>query len=264
MEFLVNPMSISLRTLTSFWLLVLLAAPAIAENVNQLAQLLSTKKCPMCDLSGSGLVFADLTGANLAGANLAGANLSQANLSGANLTGANLSGTSFNSANLTGADLRGAIMNGTDLRGAYLTNANFTATNLDSAFVQGVVGMPTNAGTPELFFGWGLLESRKGNFKAALSNYNKALNLDPHFAPGYLGRGLALLKMGDETAAKQNVEYASKLFEEEKNTDGYDTAQNFLKNLQAMQDARANGAGTPQLDAIVRGVASLALQFLLR
>jgi Flp pilus assembly protein TadD len=155
-------------------------------------------------------------------------------------------------------------MNGTDLRGAYLTNANLTATNLDSAYVQGSMGMPTNAGTPELFFGWGLLESRKGNFKAALSNYNKALSIDPHFAPGYLGRGLALLRLGDEAAAKQNVEYASQLFEEEKNTDGYDTAQNFLKNLQAMQEAREKGAGTPQLDAIVRGVASLALQFLLR
>ena len=238
--------------------------PAIAENPEDLQKLLATKQCPFCDLSGAGLVLANLRGANLAGANLSGANLNQANLAGANLTGANLTGTSLQQANLTGANLKGAIMDGTDLRGAYLSNAQLTATNLDSAFMQGAIGTPTEAGSPELFYGWGLLETRKGQYRSALAHYRKALDINPQFAPAYLGRGVAYLRLGDENAAKQNVEYAAQLFEKEDNQEGYTATQDFLKNLQAMQDARNNGAGTPQLDAIVRGVASLALQFLLR
>ena len=241
------------------------ALPVKAENIEQLSQLLRTKQCQFCDLSNAGLVFANLTGANLSGANLAGANLSQANLTGANLSGANLSGTSFNSANLTGANLNGAIVNGADLRGAYLTNVSLVGTSMDTAYVQGAIGMPNNAGSPEMFYGWGLLEAQKGNYKAALTNYDKALAIDPNFAQGYLGRGLAFLRLGNENSAKQNVEYAAKLFQEQKNADGYETAQNFLKNLEAVQTARNNNGGSsPQLDGIIRGVASLALQFLLK
>jgi len=240
------------------------AGPVVAENYEDLNQLLATKKCPLCDLSGAGLVMANLRGANLVGANLSGANLNQANLSGANLSGANLTHTALNGANLTGANLSGAILNNTDLRGAYLHQVNFTAVNLSKAYVQGAMGMPQEAGTPELFYGWGLLETRKGNYRSALTNYNKALGLDPDFAPGYLGRGLAYLRLGDEQTAQQNVEYAAILFKAQENQAGYETAQGFLKNLQEMEAARNQGAGTPQLDAIVRGVASLALQFLLK
>ena len=54
-----------------------LSTPLLAENLSHLSQLLSTKECPFCDLSGSGLVMS-----NLAGAKLNGANLSQAAISG--------------------------------------------------------------------------------------------------------------------------------------------------------------------------------------
>ena len=239
--------------------------PVKAENIEHLSQLLRTKQCQFCDLSRAGLVFANLEGANLAGANLAGANLSQAKLAGANLSGANLSRTSFTGADLTGANLNGAIANGTDFRGAYLSNVSLIGTSMDLAYVQGAIGMPSNAGSPEMFYGWGLLEAQKGNYKAALTNYDKALAINPNFAQGYLGRGLAFLRLGNENAAKQNVEYAAKLFEEQKNPEGYETAQNFLENLEAVQTARNNNGGAnPQLDGIIRGVASLAMQFLLK
>ncbi|MFM6437017.1 MAG: pentapeptide repeat-containing protein, partial [Microcystis panniformis] len=65
------------------------------EDLNHLQQLLSTRQCPQCDLSGSGLVQSNLVGAKLNGANLVGANLSQANLSGADLSGANLTSASL-------------------------------------------------------------------------------------------------------------------------------------------------------------------------
>ena len=232
--------------------------PAHAGNFEDLAQLLNSKKCPLCDLREAGLVMVDLSRADLTGADLSGANLSQADLSGANLSGASLNG-----ADLTGANLNGAITTGTDFRGAFFDNATFVNTNLDAAYMQGARGMSTDAGTPQLFYGWGLLETRQGNLQSALNHYDKALAIDPNFAPGYLGRGLALLKIGNEAAAKQNVEYAALLFEEQENEVGKLTSEQFLENLDRLQDKRRRGAGSPRLDAIVRGVASMAFKYLL-
>ncbi|MEG4284751.1 pentapeptide repeat-containing protein [Microcoleus sp. A006_D1] len=83
------------------------------KTLNQLRQLLTTKQCHKCDLSGVNLSETDLHDANLSGANLTGANLKGANLLGANLTGANLKG-----ANLLGANLAGSLLKRADLSGA--------------------------------------------------------------------------------------------------------------------------------------------------
>lgn len=243
--------------------LVGLSLPAIAENLTHLNQLLSTKACQFCDLSNSGLVMADLSGAQLSGANLVGANLSQANLTGADLSGANLSGASLHGANLTGANLRGAILNGTDLRNSYLYNVDVSNTNLDAAYMQGAIGIPTNAGTSELFYGWGLLETKKGNYQASLNHYNKALSLDPDFAPAYLARAFTLLRLGNEQGAIQNAEIAAKLFEEQNDTQGQNVSQSFIAQIEAFQEARNQGQQNGQMDNIIRGVASLVLRFLL-
>ena len=240
-----------------------LATTAIADNFQDLSQLLSTKKCPLCDLRGAGLVMVNLTRADLTGADLSGANLSQADLTGANLAGANLTGASLFGANLAGANLNGAITDGTDFREAYFDRATFINTKLEDAYMQGAKAISSSAGTPQLFYGWGLLETRQGNYQSALGNYDKALTIDPNFAPGYLGRGLALLKIGNEAAAKENVEYAALLFEEQEDEVGLKTSEQFLENLAEMQDARKRGAGNPQLDGIVRGVASMAFKYLL-
>lgn len=234
-----------------------------AENFDDLNQLLSSKKCPLCDLRGAGLVMINLSRADLTGADLSGANLSGADLTGANLAGANLTGASLHGANLSGANLNGAITQDTDFRRAYFGRASFINTNLEAAYMQGVQGLSPSAATPQLFYGWGLLETNQGNYKSALNHYDKALEIDPDFAPGYLGRGLALLKIGNEASAQQNVEYAQLLFEENEDEVGVQTSERFLEDLENMQEARRKGAGTPQLDAIVRGVASLAFQYLL-
>jgi len=76
---------------------------AIAANADQVQQLLSTKKCSLCDLSD-----AQLGGKPLAGADLSGANLSNAVLYGTDLRGANLAGAVLNGANLKAANLTGA------------------------------------------------------------------------------------------------------------------------------------------------------------
>ncbi len=257
-------MKITCISLTALFTTFGVVFPVRAENLAHLSQLLSTKQCQLCDLSGSGLVMANLAGASLIGANLAGANLSQANLTGADLRGANLSGASLYGANLTGANLSSATLNGTDLRGAYLINTNLTGTNLELAYLQGAKGISQNAGTPELFYGWGLIETKEGNYREAIDHHNKALTLDPEFAPAYLARGYALLRLGNEQGAIVNAEMASQLYEKQENPQGQETADNFAKNIEAFQEARKKDRGTPQLDGIVRGVASLALQFLLK
>ncbi|MEG4801410.1 pentapeptide repeat-containing protein [Microcoleus sp. ARI1-B5] len=85
------------------------------KNLDTVRQLLTTKQCQNCDLSGVNLSEADLHDANLTRANLTKANLKGANLLGANLTGANLKG-----ANLFGANLAGTILKNADLSGAIM------------------------------------------------------------------------------------------------------------------------------------------------
>lgn len=93
--------------------------PAHGDSLDEnIAALLSTNKCPGCDLRGANLVDAnlfeaDLSGADLSGADLTDANLKSANLSNANLSNANLTDADLSNANLNGVNLTGAVVNGT-------------------------------------------------------------------------------------------------------------------------------------------------------
>lgn len=240
--------------------------PARAENIEQLRQFLATKQCQQCDLSGSGLVLANLAGADLRGANLSGANLSQANLSGANLAGANLSGASFNGANLTAANLRGASVNGTDFRNVYFVNADLTGVSLDKAYVQGAVGIPDSAGNPEMFYGWGLMENKQGNFNAALQYYNKALDLNPKYAEAYLARSMVQYHFGNSAQATQDAKTASELFQEQQNPAGYQAAENFIAGMEAIAKRKtdAPSGSTAGIERVLQTVGGLLLQFFLR
>jgi tetratricopeptide (TPR) repeat protein len=232
-----------------------------AENLEHVSQLLATKQCSQCDLSGTGLVMANLSGANLSGANLSGANLSQANLSQANLSGASLNG-----ANLSGANLSGANLNGTDLRRAYLINTNLKGAKLDTAYVEGTIGIPNYAGTPEQFYSWGLVEMRRGNFTAAIEFYNKALTSDSSFAPAYLARGIAYYRLDNEQKATEDAQIASQLFDGQKNFSGHEASQNFLKGMELArkaeleeQEGQKGGGG---IGGVIQGVLPFLLQFL--
>ncbi len=234
-----------------------------AENLEQLSQLLSTKQCSQCDLSNAGLVTSNLAGANLAGANLVGANLSNANLQGADLSGANLSGASLNGAILIGANLGNATLSGTDLRNAYLGNANLTGVSLDTAYVQGAVGLSNYSGTPVQFQAWGLQEAEKGNYRSAIEYYNRALNIDPTYAPAYLARGLTYYRLGNEPIAIQNGQVASQLFQEQKNESGYQTSQTFLTNIEiARKINNQEPEGGLGLDKVFNAVFPLLQLFL--
>ena len=246
---------------------ITIAAPTKAESLTDLTQLLNTKKCAQCDLSNSGLVQANLTGANLFQANLAGANLSQANLAGADLRGANLTGASLHGANLTGANLAGVNLTGADLRNAYIANTILTEVDLDVARVEGIKGIAETAATAEQFHRWGVRESQRGNYNAAVSHYRKAINIDPEFAPAYLGLGIIQYDFDRRQEASQNTKIAAKLFKQQKHELGYKTATDFQQKMALIKKAEENAAekegGLGHVGKFMGSIGSVLLQLLL-
>lgn len=244
-----------------------ISVPAQAESLNDLNQLLSTKKCAQCDLNNAGLVQANLSQANLVEANLVGANLSQANLMGADLSGANLSGTSLHGANLTGANLTGANLAGTDLRNSYVGDANLAKVNLDSAHLEGIRGLAETAASAEQFHRWGVQEAEQGNYNGAIAHYNKAIKLDPELAPAYLGLAIIQYNFDYRAKAEANTELAAQLFKQQEHELGHQTAVNFQQRMALIQEAEENAVkkegGLGNVGKLMGSVGSLLLQFLL-
>jgi uncharacterized protein YjbI with pentapeptide repeats len=247
---------------TTVLLLTSVTTTARAENISHLRQLLSTKSCEQCDLSGSGLVTNDLAGAKLERANLVGANLSQANLSGANLRGANLTGASLNGANLTGADLRGANLTGTDLRSAYLTNANVQGVDIRHAYLQGAVGIPTILGTADDFYKWGYAEWQKNDFASAVEHYDRAISLKPQFPGAYLARAMAKFRLQDDTGAVKDAMVAERLFFAQADREGTQVSQALLAKIKmANQPTQSGGTGNGNVVDLITGLSSMLLKF---
>lgn len=253
-----TPILITTTLLTT----VCLVTPAWSANSEHVKQLLATRQCQGCDLSGAGLVLANLSGANLSGANLSGANLSRANLVGADLGGANLSGTSLYGANLSGAKLSGADLNVADLRDAYLLNTDLSAAKLSGANLQGAIGITPQFAKAEDFYSWGIAEGRKGDHTGAIDYLNQALSINPNFAAAYLARGVAHYQLFDGAAAIRDAKSAEQLFLAQGNAEGYQTAENFVKELQAIQNPSKPKSKSNFLN-VLGGIASFLLQFLL-
>jgi uncharacterized protein YjbI with pentapeptide repeats len=245
-----------LSLLTSF------TAIAQAADSSQLQQLLSTKKCAECDLTGAGLVMNDLTGAKLERANLVGANLSQANLTGADLRGANLAGASLNGANLMGADLRGANLTGTDLRSAYLVNANLQGLDIRNAYLQGAIGIPTTLGTAEDFYKWGYASWEKNDFAGAIENYDRALSLKPLFPGAYLARAMAKFRSQDDRGAVKDAMVAERIFFSQADREGTQVAQALIAKIKlAGQPTQTNNVGNGNVVDLLTGLSSMLLKF---
>ncbi len=240
---------------------ICLAPPALAGNPEHTRQLLATKQCENCDLSGEGLVLANLSGANLRGANLSGSNLSRANLSGADLSGANLSGASLYGANLSNTKLDGSDLTGADLRDAYLANVGLADATLNATNLQGAIAIPNQAGKPEDFYRWGIAQGQKGDPKGAIEYFNQALSINSKYAPAYMARGVARYQLLDRAGAMRDAQRAKMLFLTQRNNDGYQTAQAFVQELQAPQTAIAKSK--PNFFNFLGGVSSLLLKFLL-
>lgn len=240
---------------------ICLASPALAGNPEHIKQLLATKQCEGCDLSGEGLVLANLSGANLRGANLSSANLSQANLSGADLSGANLSGASLYGANLSNTKLDGSDLTGADLRNAYLANVGLVDAKLNATNLQGAIAIPNQAGKPEDFYRWGIAQGQKGDPQGAIEYFNQALSINSKYAPAYMARGVARYQLLDRAGAMRDAQRAKMLFLTQRNNNGYQTAQAFVQELQTPQTAIPKSK--PNFFNFLGGVSSLLLKFLL-
>ncbi|MCL2930908.1 MAG: pentapeptide repeat-containing protein [Trichodesmium sp. MAG_R03] len=227
--------------------------PAIAENIQHIQRLLSSKQCPNCELIGVGLVLANLQGANLEGANLSGANLSRANLTGANLSGANLTGTSLFGANLIGANLSGANLAGTDLRSAYLTSANLTGVELKNAFLLGVVGMPSHVGEAEDFYWLGITEAKAGHYKDAVKYYNQAISMKSDLAAAYFARSMAFADLGNLDAALTDAEKSREIFVSKGSKKGEELSQYLVEII----DLRLNPPKPKKPNQFVQAIGSL-------
>ncbi|MBD2345111.1 pentapeptide repeat-containing protein [Anabaena subtropica] len=246
---------------TTFITTISLTNIAQAANQEHIRQLLATKQCQNCDLSGAGLVMADLSGGNLSGANLAGANLSRANLAGADLRGANLSGAGLFGVNLSEAKLGGANLAGADLRGTFLSNAEFTGAYLQGTNFQGAVGIPLQIASPDEFYAWGVAEAQKGNQQQAINYFNQAIAAKPEYAGAYLARGVARYQLFDRQGAAQDAQIAEKLFTSQDNATGIQTSQAFIKELQTPYTEKVS-AGRPSFFDFLGSLGSVLLQFL--
>lgn len=248
-------------TTAVFAIVIGLGTDVQAADPTHLKQLIATKECHKCDLSGAGLVRADLRGANLSGANLVGANLSRANLSGADLTGANLSGVGLFGSNLSAAKLAGANLSGADLRNTYLMNADLTGVDLKAVNLQGAVGIPLQSAEAEQFYAWGVAAAEQGNQQQAIDYFEQAIAVKPDYAGAYLARGIARFQIFDRKGAFQDAQLAEKMFTSQNNQEGLITAQAFIQELQAPLEPKLN-KGKPSFTDFVGSLGSVLLQFL--
>ena len=240
---------------------ICLADPASSANSEHIRQLLATKQCQNCDLSGAGLVLANLSGANLSGADLSGANLSRANLSGADLSGANLTNASLFGANLSAAKLNGANLSVADLRDTYLANADLAGAEVSGSNLQGAIGIPSQVVKAEDYYSWCVAQAQKGDPKGAVEHFNQALTINPKFAAAYLARGVARYQQYDRAGAIQDAKLAEKAFLAQGDTGGYLTTQTLLKELQSPQTASVS-KGKPNFMSFLTGLSSVLLRFM--
>ena len=195
-----------------------IAPIARAENPDHIRQLLATKQCQRCDLSGAGLVRVQLPAANLQQSDFSRANLSQGNFASANLSGARLAGSSLAGANLSGADLTGADLRNADLRGAILTGAILDNADLTGAAVMGTIDLPQTVGSAEMFYQWGMEAAQQKRYEKAIEQFTQATARDPLHAPSFLGRSISRFESGDRKGAIGDVEMAQSLFKSQGNT----------------------------------------------
>ncbi|MDX2099753.1 MAG: pentapeptide repeat-containing protein [Leptolyngbyaceae cyanobacterium bins.59] len=239
---------------------------AHAASPDTIRTLLTTKRCPKCDLVDAGLVYARLIGADLRGANLVRANLSRADLTGADLSGANLSGASLVGANLTGANLTGANLLGADLRDTYLAGAKFDGATLQATNLRRTVGLQSGVGSYEDFYRWGMEDYRSDNVPGAIENYNQALGLNPKFAPAYVGRAASLLKQGRSAEAIADAQLASQLFKEQGNMQSHETSEQFIKAVieaeKIAKERRNQGRDGGGIGGFFQSLVPFVLQFL--
>lgn len=123
--------------------LSLIAAPAMAQNADEIARVQAGANCPRCNLFQADLGNKDLKGKDFAGARLRQAdlslsvfnygNFSSTDLRDVNGYGALFTGVNFRNADMTDATFVGSYLQGANFHGAKLNGANFSGAEMDKA-----------------------------------------------------------------------------------------------------------------------------------
>ena len=77
----------------------------------------------------------------------------------------------------------------------------------------------------------GVDKSRKGDFKEALKDFDRALQIDPNNADAYGNRCVARHKLGDKQGAIEDCQKASALYQLQENTKYHQYALKVLEKL---------------------------------
>jgi tetratricopeptide (TPR) repeat protein len=72
-----------------------------------------------------------------------------------------------------------------------------------------------------------------GDAKGAISDYTKAIKLNPKLAEAYGNRGVLLAQMGDIQAGLADLQQAAQIFAELKDQVGYQQTQIFIQQVQS-------------------------------
>ena len=71
-----------------------------------------------------------------------------------------------------------------------------------------------------------------GDDREAISDYNRALEINPDYAQAYGNRGLARLRSGDKQGAIADLQTAADVFIKQGKQDDYHKAQKLIEKLQ--------------------------------
>lgn len=123
--------------------IALLVAPVLAAqngHAAERAQLLTSRACDGCNLSGETFDRMNLKGVSLSDATLVGAKFYRADLTNANLAGADLTGAVMSFADLSNANLGGTKLAGANLSGAIAADLAAAITSNTTTCPDGQAG----------------------------------------------------------------------------------------------------------------------------
>ena len=68
-----------------------------------------------------------------------------------------------------------------------------------------------HAQTAEDYFASGLAKYNQGDYRGAIQDYKKAIEINPNYAEAYISRGNAKVKLGDSKSAIQDYNKATEI-----------------------------------------------------
>ncbi|MFM6519159.1 MAG: tetratricopeptide repeat protein, partial [Microcystis panniformis] len=88
-----------------------------------------------------------------------------------------------------------------------------------------------NPNLAQAYYNRGLLYYNQQKYDLALSDYNKAIEINPNLAQAYLGRGVLYAILGQPEKVKIDLQQAAILFLQQNNMAAYEQVMQILQKL---------------------------------